>query len=1149
MSSRIILTIIVAFVALFVFSGCNRPVVQPGLQPHFTCFRDIPGVTAQEIAAIEALQEQFDYFTFGNVASIETFYNMYGNVAGFSALLCEWLTELFGIPFIPGIHLLGSLFEGLESSDISFSAATIPEERREYFFMTDPIAMRVVKYFRIAGREPIEVIRRTRLPRYALLRGSRVTESVLQYATEEFEPVFVNSFIEAGELLKNGEVDTLVASSIVLSNLKSFGDIVTDNFLPLLFVTGHLNTMNPQFEPVISVFNKAILHGAAHHLNSLYRQGTNEYFRNELFLRLTQEERNFIQNNPVIPFLANPDNYPVSFFNVYENQWQGIAFDILREIESLTGLEIRIANEPGVPLPVLFEMLDSGEALMAAGLSRTCTSPWVCRFSCSSMPLLRSQSALISTIDFPNIRINEIYSLRIGLLKYTMDAELFHRWFPNHNKVFYYSRNIFEALIAGEVDAVMATTCALLRLANFYGYSDFKANFIFNNTIESFFCFTFDTEIFSSIVNKALNLINIEDISEQWQRKTFDHRFRQAREATRTRVRWAISSIVIVFVVFYVMTFTYSIYTKRKIAAEGWAYANKLGSKLTDITKSSVLFAGVMKDAVEMITKEGCRGLNATRANIWRISDDKKHVECLCCYHISSGEFGVMDSLDLADYYDCFQQLKVQRLLVTNSYDKPNLLTKYKQDYSTDIVSSLDAPIRIDGEIVGIFCVEQDSCKAYPKKREWTIEEQNFSSSLADFIALAITNTKLLNARREADSANRTKSAFLANMSHELRTPLNVVIGLTDLTLEEQKLPPKVTENLHKISSAGGSLLGIVNDILDFSKVESGNLSICPSVYHTASLLSDVTALLTTRLKEKTVTFKLNIQDNMPAKLYGDSLRVKQVINNLLSNAFKFTKEGTIELAVDCLCNKYSDFWMNITVSDTGIGIREKDMKKLFKDYYQIENDASKKKYGTGLGLSITKRLIQLMNGAITVESEYGKGSVFRAHIRQGFVDNSQIGSEIAENLRSFRYKQSKRAASKKLERADLSFARVLVVDDMQTNLDVAAGILRKYKMQVDCVLSGQQAIDLIKTGQPVYDAIFMDHMMPEIDGIEAVKIIRSLGTVYARNIPVIALTANAIKGTESLFYANGFQAFISKPIDIMLLDSVVREWIHKEAA
>ena len=404
-----------------------------------------------------------------------------------------------------------------------------------------------------------------------------------------------------------------------------------------------------------------------------------------------------------------------------------------------------------------------------------------------------------------------------------------------------------------------------------------------------------------------------------------------------------------------------------------------------------------------------------------------------------------------------------------------------------------------------------------------------------------LTEQKLM--IRKIENASRAKSEFLANMSHEMRTPLNVIIGLTDLHMTEGGLPEPIQSDIKKINNAGNILRGIINNVLDISKIEAGKLELVPIRYDTASLLNDVIMLNMTRSENKPVVFNVDIDDKIPCEVIGDELRLKQIFNNLLSNAFKYTREGSVTLKVSCE-KRGEDIWMDISVSDTGIGIRREDLKKIFTDYKQVDTRANRKIEGTGLGLPITKNLTELMDGEISVESEYGRGSVFRVKVRQSFVTEEPIGQKAAKNLCGFRYTDDKKYAAAKLVHSDMSYAKVLVADDFKMNLDVASGMMQKYKMQVDCVTCGQDAIDRIKSEKPVYNAVFMDHMMPEMDGIETVKRIRAINSEYAGSVPIIALTANAVAGSEQMFLENGFQAFLPKPIDIMRLDLILRRWV-----
>ncbi|MDR0671891.1 MAG: response regulator [Oscillospiraceae bacterium] len=396
--------------------------------------------------------------------------------------------------------------------------------------------------------------------------------------------------------------------------------------------------------------------------------------------------------------------------------------------------------------------------------------------------------------------------------------------------------------------------------------------------------------------------------------------------------------------------------------------------------------------------------------------------------------------------------------------------------------------------------------------------------------------------KKKAVAASRAKSAFLATVSHEIRTPLNAIIGLSQIQLQTD-LPLKTRSDLEKIYNSGSSLLGIINDILDVSKIESGNFELIPLDYDTPSLIHDTVQLNIVRIGSKPIVFRLKVDETLPARLYGDELRVKQILNNLLSNAFKYTKEGEVIFRTEWE-RQGDDAWITFTIRDTGVGIRQEDIGKLFSEYSQLDVRTNRKIEGTGLGLSITKKLLDIMGGTISVESEYGKGSVFTVKFRQKIVDIRGIGQGTVENLESFRFIDDRRNRGRNLVRTYMPYGRILVVDDVTTNLDVAKGLMLPYGLTVECVLNGREAIERIRAGVR-YDLVFMDHMMPEMDGVEATRLIRKLGTPYAETVPIIALTANALTGNEEMFIANGFDAFLSKPIDVMRLDVLLNQWVR----
>lgn len=500
-----------------------------------------------------------------------------------------------------------------------------------------------------------------------------------------------------------------------------------------------------------------------------------------------------------------------------------------------------------------------------------------------------------------------------------------------------------------------------------------------------------------------------------------------------------------------------------------------------------------------------------------------------------------------------------------------------------------------------------------------------------------------LQANKEIEKAANMKSDFLANMSHEIRTPMNAVIGMAEMALREE-LPPAARDYIYQIKVAGNALLTIINDILDFSKIESGKMNIIPVEYETLSIVNDMCNILVTQLEKKSVELILDISPNMPLKLQGDNIRIKQVLLNLANNAIKFTSQGKVVIHMSHEVVSEDRINLRVSVEDTGIGIKQKDLEKIFRSFEQVDSKRNRNIEGNGLGLAISKQLATLMNGELGVESEYEKGSTFSFVLPQKVVDFtsciqvksphlilavgllkspfincqlqrdcSYLGVEYREivsvgeisNLSTdksvFLFMESSIFTTEMEEFAkkhpaltvvllmnfndstacnlpnvlpvkkplytlneamifnkenlhyhneasdmvDINFiaptAEILIVDDNAINLTLAEGLLEPLQMKIDTALSGKEAIEKISVHH--YDIIFMDHMMPEVDGVETTHIIRRFYTEYS-DVPIIAFSANAVDGIKDMFLSEGMNDFLAKPIEFNAFVSKVKQWL-----
>ena len=419
-----------------------------------------------------------------------------------------------------------------------------------------------------------------------------------------------------------------------------------------------------------------------------------------------------------------------------------------------------------------------------------------------------------------------------------------------------------------------------------------------------------------------------------------------------------------------------------------------------------------------------------------------------------------------------------------------------------------------------------------------------FSLETPDYRKLMKTMEELEEARKdaeeskkEAEKANRVKGDFLANMSHEIRTPINAILGFDEIILRESG-NEEITDYASNIKRSGQTLLMLINDILDFSKIESGKMEIIPADYYIKQMITDIVLMIMPRASEKGLPIKCDIDKNIPQKLHGDDMRIRQVLINLLTNAVKYTENGEVTLGAK-LVQKDGDVKIRFFVKDTGIGIRKEDQEGLFDAFKRVDEKKNRNIEGTGLGLAICVLTLELMNSELTLESEYGKGSEFGFILDQGVVDETPVGTFSVGG-----YGESARVEITR-ESFTAPDARILVVDDVKMNLTVFKQLLKNTGMHIDTAASGEESLGMIKSGN--YDIVFMDHLMPEMDGIETLNKGISEGIINTEKVPVVALTANAIMGAKEMFLSEGFSDYLTKPIESKKLAEMLVKFIPEE--
>ena len=543
-------------VSLF-FLGCTKQTLVKNEHafPLYSGYREIPGVTQEEIRAIEALKVSGASFVFGANPSTEAFLGIDDSPGGFCAHLTKRLAGLLGIPVTLKIYEWTELWDGLIDHSIGFSGDLTPTpERQKEFFMSKAIAERAIKVMRISGSEALDRLARDRPLTYCFLDGTTTPDAVKPFIGGTYNVLFVDDYDAAYKLLKSGEADAFLDEGTAEAAFDIYGDVSAEEFFPLVYSQVSLATANPALAPVISVVDKYLKNGGTQELAGFYNKGYQEYLRHKLFTQLTEEEKRYLidtlSSGKKIPICTEFDNYPASFWNERESEWQGIALDVLKYIEELSSLRFEEINKKDDDWAVLLNMLETGNAAVVTELVQSDERKG--KFLWPDQPYAVDNYALVSKNEYPDISINQVLYCKVGIISGSAHAQIFREWFHGHSGVYEFDSypEAINALEKGTIDLLMTNQNFLLWITNYLEMPGFKTNLVFNRPYESYFGFNIKEPLLCSIVNKAQKLVDCRTITDRWTRKIFDYRGKMAR----AQIPWLVGSLMLFTVIVVLLT-------------------------------------------------------------------------------------------------------------------------------------------------------------------------------------------------------------------------------------------------------------------------------------------------------------------------------------------------------------------------------------------------------------------------------------------------------------------------------------------------------------------------------------------------------------------------------------------------------------------
>jgi PAS domain S-box-containing protein len=1048
-------------------------------------YKSIPGVTQDEIDAIEAIKAKYGTLTYGTLRSSEAF-ETEGAADGFAIKLAAMLTDIFGVKFEHRFYDWNKLLQDLENNKLDFAGElSANPERRLRYFMTGALYERTIKIFTLRGAPDIREIAKTRPVRLLFLHRTITGEQLKRIIDFPVEISFADDYRKAAESLLAHAADAFLGDDASAFYFEPYDLIKAQTYFPLIYSPISLSTANPELKPVIDVMQKYAQNGGINYIERLYAECARAYIRHRFYAELDAGEKEYLKNLAAqggeVKIVAESDNYPVSFYNDTEKEFQGVAIDVLNEIGSISGLKFVPVNKPGLSLPEITAILMSGQASLATSLVKPSgqynSNLW------GDEAFAVDKCALLAAAGHHDIQINQILNYRVGLIRDSVQAAIYNEWFYGRTNAIYYdtSDQAFNALRSGEIDFFLASRDMLLQQGNYREKFGFKASIVFESDIFYKFGFNYDEGKLKAIVCKAQKFVPVGKINDQWIRKVFDYRDKFFNYVTP-----------------YIFAFIVVLATSLVGICILYAHNRKLSGNLAQLVRERTHELEVQTSTLSTIF--------SAIPDLMFVKDAQgRYIQCNSSFarYMSLRREDIIGRAD----YELFGPERKQQ------YDKYFEMDKF-------IMDTLETR-SIEEEI---YSESAKTSRLFEVIKTPFIQNGDATGVMG--IARDITERKAIEAA--ANVASKAKSDFLARISHEIRTPLNAIIGMTHIARNSIDDKGKALASIDKITTASSHLLGLINDVLDMSKIESGKFEISREPFKLVGALSEVSSIISQRCKEKSVNFQNNIASLPNLALVGDKLRLNQVLINILGNAVKFTPAlGEVKLQVETLQDDDQQISLRFVLSDNGIGMTPEQMEKLFIAFEQTDNSIAARFGGTGLGLAISQNLVNLMGGNICVESRSGVGSVFSFELT--FPKAAAALSEPAPEE----------------EGGELDFvgSRLLLAEDVEINRIILKELLAATHIAIEEAKDGKQAVEMFAASTVgYYSLIFMDIQMPEMDGYEATAHIRQLPREDAKTVPIVAMTANAYQEDVNKAIAAGMNGHLSKPIDIGLVLKTITE-------